>query len=200
MTVWLEIIPEAPEADDAVQIFVHGQVDDPATVLITGDGTLKTARSTVFTQGVQPDGTGPDAFELEVTGSPGTDFVLHVYEYGDDANSVETDPIYYHDDDAFTYPTSDDLIAALEAVMEDAAVQVIRGPEGVLTILFGGVMEGRKVELGADTGVTITSVSAPSGPYQWGPVVLPAGDYTVDVVDEDDESILDGDPIELEVE
>lgn len=202
MTVQLTHVPEAPEAGDSITITVTGAVPDPSTVVITGEQTMI---SPVFTQKDLPDGTGPDAYTLEIVDATEGDFTLTIYEWGDGDNAVETDPIYYFADEEYTYPDSGDVATALEEALPGVSVTVTRsGP--VLTLLFGGDYSGKKVELlgdatgltGGTPAVTIEDTPAHGGPFVWGPLMLNSGSYSIDVLDDEDASLIDA-PVEIVV-
>lgn len=205
MTAKLSYVPASPDALDALTFTVTGEVPDQSQIVATG-AVAGIKKSVVFTQGLLPDGTGPDAITLEIEDATEGDFTLDIYEYGDGVYAATTDPIYYFADEEYTYPDSDDLIEALEAALPGVAVSVTRdGP--VLTLLFGGDYSGKKVVVTGDatglTGgtpaVTITEVPAPGGPFVWGPVVFEEETWTVDVLTVDGEdSVLDA-PLEIEI-
>lgn len=214
MTVELTITPSDPSAGDTVHIRVHGEVTEPALVLglgNAGDGTPgdedgNVWRSPVFTQGTMPHGTGPSRYALDIDATGG-DFTLSVYEYGDDP--VETDPIYYSSDDEYAYPDAGDLAEALEAALEGLSVDVETDSEtGRVTLLLGGVYSGRQVILlvddsgltGGGSSATLTQERNSAGPFEFGPLTIPAGDWTFDVVlEEDEEESLLEEPVELTV-
>lgn len=210
MTVEVTITPSDPSALDTIHVRVHGEVPEPATVLIlgnagsgaVGDEGGNVMRSPRFTQGTMPAGTGPATYQLTVTGTDG-DFTLSVYEYGDEP--VETDPIYHFEDEDYTYPDAGDIAEALEAALDGLAVEVDKDENGVMTISLGGVFSGRQVILLADgAGLTdgdavLEEVRRSSGPFEFGPLTIPAGDYEIDVLNDEDESLLDDGPIELTV-
>lgn len=178
MTVRLSVTPSDPGALDAIYIRVYGAVEDPSVVKITGEQTMI---SPVFTQSTMPDGTGPDAFLLtEFTDG----FTLEVYAFGDGDNAVETDPVYYDSDEDYTYPDDDELSGALADALDGLDAEIRHLADGARLVLLGGKYSGQKMELHG-TGVTVADADSEAGPFEFGPLTLAAGDYVIDVIDDE---------------
>ena len=185
MTVELTREPTSASAGDALHFEVSGSSAEQLQIVVTADGD-EMQSSPVFGIEDSPEGTGQDRFTLQVFGGTGGDFTLEVYDYADDPS--ETDPIYYHADAEYTYPDADDVKDALEAALPGLEATVTKSGS-TLTILLGGKYDGHDMRMTIDpTGITGSETTAlvdaaqRTGPYRWGPVVLPADDYEADVL------------------
>jgi hypothetical protein len=202
----LTYTPESPSAGDSLTFTVTGEVTDTAKIVLTSDGDEVQA-SPEFSQGAVPEGTGGDAWTLQIFGGTSGDFTLTVsgaqpeYHFSDDY-SYETEPIYYFADEPnYTYPDTASVIAALEAAVPGLSVTATK-TGSVMNIVFGGDYTGKNVVLDVDaTGIegsettAVTDVAGVGGPFVWGPVMLAANVYTADVIyqsgDDEGESALD---------
>lgn len=193
--------PASPSAGDALTFTVTGEAPEGSRIVVTADGDEQQA-SPPFGLEAAPEGTGSDQWTLSITGGTIGDFVLSVYEYGDDPS--DTDDIYYFNDaPTYAWPDSDDIIDALESALPGLDVEVERDG-ATLTLILGGQYAGRDMQMtvtptiaGAETVVSLDKANT-AAEYVWGPVVLSADVYTVDVVDEDDASLLD-DTVEITI-
>src|SRR6185503_17168719 len=113
MAIELTYEPASPAAGDALYFTATGSSDEKMAIVVTADGDEE-QRSPVFGVEDAPEGTGSDRFSLSILGGTFGTFTLEVYEYGQQASAVETDPIYYASDPSYTYPTADDVQEALE--------------------------------------------------------------------------------------
>jgi hypothetical protein len=192
----LTVTPASPASGDLVTFTVTGTVDSPATILVTSDDGSIIARSPTFGIGDIPEGTGREAYSLTLLGGTSGEFTFDVYAWGDGANAVTTDPIYfYNDDPVFAYPTSAAIAAAIEGGLPGSSVTVDR-LGSLMTILIGGDFSGKRVGLTIDEGdtgatATLTDVDATGGPFVFGPLMLTDDDYTADLMDDEDSSLLD---------
>jgi hypothetical protein len=185
MTVELTREPTSASAGDALYFEVSGSSDEQMSIVVTADGD-EMQSSPVFGIEDSPEGTGKDRFTLQVYGGTDGDFTLEVYDYADDPST--TDPIYYFADAEYTYPDADDVKDALEAALPGLEATVTKSGS-TLTILLGGKYDGHDMRMTIDpTGINGSETTAlvdaaqSTGPYRWGPVVLPADDYTADVL------------------
>jgi hypothetical protein len=194
MTTEISYEPTSPSAGDALTFTVTGTAPEGSRVVVTADGDEMQA-SPPFGLEAAPEGTGNDQYTLKITGGSIGTFILGVYEYGDDP--AETDPIYYFNDaPTYAYPDSDDIIDALEEALPGLDVEVERDG-ATLTVILGGKYAGKDMQMtvtptitGSETAVNLDRANT-AAEFTWGPVVLPADVYTVDVVDADDDSLLD---------
>lgn len=193
--------PASPSPGDALTFTVTGEAPEGSRIIVTADGDEQQA-SPPFGLEAAAEGTGSDRFILQITGGTIGDFILAVYEYGDEPS--ETDDIYYFNDaPTYAWPDSDDIIDALEAALPGLAVEVERDG-AALTIILGGQYAGRDMQMtvtadisGSESAASVDAANT-AAEYVWGPVVLPADVYTVDVVDEEDASLLD-DTVEITI-
>lgn len=194
MTLELTYTPASPSAGDALTFTATGEAPSGSRIVVTADGDEKQA-SPAFGQENQPEGTGSDRYTLQIVGGTVGTFTLGVYQYGD--APVITDPIYYYNDSpTYTYPDSSSVVTALEAALPGLEVTATRSGS-TMTILLGGKYSGKDMQVKLDTAtiagnetITIVDAAQQAGPFTWGPVVLPADVYTVDVLDDTDASLL----------
>lgn len=186
MTVELTREPTSASAGDALHFEVSGSSSEQLQIVVTADGD-EMQSSPVFGIEDAPEGTGSDRFTLQVFGGTDGNFTLEVYEYGD-ASPAETDPIYYFADAQYTYPDADDVKDALEAALPGLEATVTKSGS-TLTILLGGQYSGRNMQMTIDAAgingsetTALVDAAQRTGPYRWGPVVLPADDYVADVL------------------
>jgi len=208
MTAKLSIVPSDPAVGTGVLFTVTGPVIPDGAIVIVDDADKVRAKSVVFSQDVQADGTGPSVFVLDPDATSG-EFQLYLYTDDDlygytDAEHFTTDDIYYYNDGApnYLYPDGDDVADAIIDAMGDGTDVTWTKEGDVLTVLVGGKWSGKKVsmELGTETltgaggTLTVTRIDADGGPFVFGPIYFFDGDYTADVLiasgDDEGDSLL----------
>src|SRR4029079_16214285 len=120
MAIELTREPTSASTGDALYFIATGSSEEQLAIVVTADGD-EMQRSPTFGIEDAPEGTGSDRFTLSIMGGTSGTFTLEVYEYGDPVYD-STDPIYYASDPSYTYPTTDYVEEAIEALLDGIEV------------------------------------------------------------------------------
>lgn len=189
LTIFPAVSGVTPTDRDGILFIVDGPVRPTGAVVVTTSDDVVHARSPEFGQKNRVVKTS-SVYDLEVADATGGSFYL----WGDDgeSNLPQTEDIAFN-------ASASDVQAAIRRLWGQQSILATGGPlnEEAVTLTFVANLHEKDITLliedssltGDGAAATVTEVTAGGadssvigGPYTFGPLHLPAADYTADVL------------------